>query len=57
MSEIDEAELTAAGRLGAVVDGSADGQLFELSLTGCPSLPGLLGNRLRLRRDHARFLW
>jgi hypothetical protein len=25
--------------------------LFELSLTGCPRLPGLLGNGLRLRRD------
>jgi hypothetical protein len=26
-------------------------QLFELSLTGSPRLPGLLGNGLRLRRD------
>jgi hypothetical protein len=26
-------------------------QLFELSLTGSPQLPGLLGNGLRLRRD------
>jgi uncharacterized protein YjbI with pentapeptide repeats len=26
-------------------------QLFELSLTGCPRLPGLLGNGLRLNRD------
>jgi hypothetical protein len=26
-------------------------ELFELSLTGCPELPGLLGNGLRLRRD------
>ena len=26
-------------------------ELFELSLTGCPRLPGLLGNGLRLRRD------
>lgn len=26
-------------------------QLFALSLTGCPRLPGLLGNGLRLRRD------
>jgi hypothetical protein len=25
--------------------------LFELALTGCPRLPGLLGNGLRLRRD------
>ena len=31
-----------------VVEGA---QLFELSLTGCPRLPGLLGNGLRLRRD------
>ena len=31
-----------------VVEGA---DLFELSLTGCPSLPGLLGNGLRLRRD------
>ncbi len=26
-------------------------EIFELSLTGCPRLPGLLGNGLRLRRD------
>jgi hypothetical protein len=26
-------------------------ELYELSLTGCPRLPGLLGNGLRLRRD------
>jgi len=26
-------------------------ELFELALTGCPRLPGLLGNGLRLRRD------
>jgi hypothetical protein len=26
-------------------------ELFELSLTGCPRLPGLLANGLRLRRD------
>lgn len=26
-------------------------ELFELSLTGCPRLPGLLGNGLQLRRD------
>jgi hypothetical protein len=26
-------------------------QLFELSLTGCPRLPGLLGNGLKVRRD------
>ncbi len=25
--------------------------LFELALTGCPRLPGLLGNGLKLRRD------
>ena len=31
-----------------VVEGA---QLFELSLTGSPRLPGLLGNGLRLRRD------
>ena len=31
-----------------VVEGA---ELFELSLTGCPCLPGLLGNGLRLRRD------
>lgn len=31
-----------------VVEGA---QLYELSLTGCPSLPGLLGNGLRVRRD------
>jgi hypothetical protein len=31
-----------------VVEGAP---LFELSLTGCPRLPGLLGNGLRLRRD------
>jgi len=31
-----------------VVEGA---DLFELSLTGCPRLPGLLGNGLRLRRD------
>ncbi len=31
-----------------VVEGA---ELFELSLTGCPRLPGLLGNGLRLRRD------
>ena len=31
-----------------VVEGA---ELFELSLTGCPNLPGLLGNGLRLRRD------
>lgn len=31
-----------------VVEGA---QLFELSLTGCPRLPGLLGNGVRLRRD------
>jgi hypothetical protein len=31
-----------------VVEGA---QLFELSLTGCPRLPGLLGNGLQLRRD------
>ena len=31
-----------------VVDGA---ELFELSLTGSPHLPGLLGNGLRLRRD------
>jgi hypothetical protein len=31
-----------------VVEGA---QLFELSLTSCPHLPGLLGNGLRLRRD------
>jgi hypothetical protein len=31
-----------------VVEGA---QLFELSLTGCPRLPGLLGNGLGLRRD------
>ena len=118
MNEIDEAELTGAGRRGAVVDGAADGgkrtvqaallrkccqelrdtidtrglqmrnvrvagsldltglvvpfslrfegcdfdtapvvegaQLFELSLTGCPRLPGLLGNGVRLRRDRKR---
>ena len=33
----------------AVVVESAE--LIELSLTGCPRLPGLLGNGLRLRRD------
>jgi hypothetical protein len=26
-------------------------ELFELAVTGCPRLPGLLGNGLRLRRD------
>jgi hypothetical protein len=26
-------------------------EIFELSLTGCPRLPGLLGNGLRVRRD------
>ncbi len=31
-----------------VVEGA---ELFELSLTGCPRLPGLLGNGLRVRRD------
>jgi hypothetical protein len=31
-----------------VVEGA---ELFELSLTSCPRLPGLLGNGLRLRRD------
>lgn len=31
-----------------VVEGA---EIFELSLTGCPRLPGLLGNGLRLRRD------
>jgi hypothetical protein len=31
-----------------VVDGA---QLDELSLTGCPRLPGLFGNGLRVRRD------
>jgi hypothetical protein len=31
-----------------VVEGA---RLFGLSLTGCPSLPGLLGNGLRLTRD------
>ena len=31
-----------------VVEGA---DLFELALTGCPRLPGLLGNGLRLRRD------
>jgi hypothetical protein len=31
-----------------VVEGA---QLFELSLTGCPGLPGLLANGLRVRRD------
>ena len=31
-----------------VVEGA---QLYELSLTGCPNLPGLLGNGLRVRRD------
>jgi hypothetical protein len=31
-----------------VVEGA---ELFELALTGCPGLPGLLGNGLRLRRD------
>jgi hypothetical protein len=31
-----------------VVEGA---QLYELSLTGCPRLPGLLGNGLRVRRD------
>jgi hypothetical protein len=31
-----------------VVEGA---ELSELSLTGCPRLPGLLGNGLRLRRD------
>lgn len=31
-----------------VVEGA---ELFELSLTGCPHLPGLIGNGLRLRRD------
>ena len=31
-----------------VVEGA---ELFELSLTGCPRLPGMLGNGLRLRRD------
>jgi hypothetical protein len=31
-----------------VVEGA---ELFELALTGCPRLPGLLGNGLRLRRD------
>ncbi len=31
-----------------VVEGA---QLFELSLTGSPRLPGLLGNGLRMRRD------
>ena len=31
-----------------VVEGA---QLFELSVTGSPRLPGLLGNGLRLRRD------
>jgi hypothetical protein len=115
MDEIDEAELTGAGRRGTVVDGAANGsrrtvqaallrkcchelrdtidprglrmrnvtvagsldltglavpfalrfkgcdfdtapvvegaQLFELALTGCPRLPGLLGNGVRLRRD------
>jgi hypothetical protein len=115
LDEIDEAELTRAGRSGAVVDAAVDGvkrvvqaallrkcchelkdqidprglrlknavvagcldlaglvvpfplrfdgcefdsalvvqgaELFELSLTGCQRLPGLLGNGLRLRRD------
>src|SRR5437763_1187413 len=115
MNEIDQGELIAAGRSGAVLDGAAGGakravpaallrrcchelkdqidprglrlrgvavagcldlaglavpfplrfdgcefdspllvegaELFELSLTGCPRLPGLLGNGLRLRRD------
>ena len=40
----DRCEFDAA----PVVEGA---ELFELSLTGCPSLPGLLGNGLRLRRD------
>ena len=40
----DRCEFDAA----PVVEGA---DLFELSLTGCPSLPGLLGNGLRLRRD------
>lgn len=31
-----------------VVEGA---ELFELSLTSCPRLPGLLGNGLRVRRD------
>ena len=31
-----------------VVEGA---QLFELSLAGCPRLPGLLGNGVRVRRD------
>ena len=31
-----------------IVEGA---ELFELSLTSCPRLPGLLGNGLRLRRD------
>ncbi len=31
-----------------VVEGA---QMFELSLTGCPRLPGLLGNGLQVRRD------
>ena len=31
-----------------IVEGA---QLFELSLTGCPRLPGLLGNGVRVRRD------
>jgi hypothetical protein len=31
-----------------VVEGA---ELFELALTSCPRLPGLLGNGLRLRRD------
>ena len=40
----DECEFDTA----PVVDGA---QLDELSLTGCPRLPGLLGNGLRVRRD------
>ena len=40
----DSCEFDAA----PVVEGA---ELFELSLTGCPRLPGLLGNGLRLRRD------
>jgi hypothetical protein len=42
--QFEDCEFDAA----PVVEGA---QLFELSLTGCPNLPGLLGNGLRLSRD------